>query len=206
MDIDLSAVGVSQASSPTSSFVVGRYVNPFNKVSTKSNLNMSSTKTGLNNYKPVRFSDIAGSAFFTKPRSAVSKAKEEVDLVSDQNASNSTQLMEEIFKELLFGTTIGNSYMTLALQNETDESDLDLSGPELMTTAAMDITTRSQLPIDITTRSQRSFTEDYTLPQPTVYSSEPQLDHTTSTAEGTDPFYEGTLIPNTTLLVTITSG
>jgi len=115
-------------------------------------------------------------------------------------------LMEEIFKELLLDTTISDSYVTFALQNETDESDLDLSGPELMTTAAMDITTRSQLPIDITTRSQRSFTEDYTLPQPTVYSSEPPLDHTTSTAEFTDPFYEGKLIANTTLLVAITSG
>lgn len=184
MDLDLSAVGVSQASSPTSSFVVGRYINPFNKVSTKSNLNMSSTKTGLNHYKPVRFSDIAGSAALTKPPSALSKAKEEVD---PQNASDSTQLMEEIFKELLYDTKIGNSSMTLALQNETDESELDLSGPEL---------------IDITTQSQLSFTEDYTLPHPTVYS---QLDQTTSTAEGTDPFYEGTLIPNTTLLVTMTS-
>ncbi|XP_077083256.1 uncharacterized protein LOC143736443 [Siphateles boraxobius] len=191
-DLDLTAIGVSQASSPTSSFVVGRYVNTFNKVSAKSNLK-SSTKTGLNNYKPVRFSDIAGSAFFTKLHSAVSKAKEEGDLVSDLNASNSTQLMEEIFKELLFDTTIGNSSMTLALQNETDESELDLSGLELMTTAAMDITTQSKLPLDITTQSQLpidittgpqlSFTEDYTLPQPTVYSSEPPLDHTPSTAE-----------------------
>ncbi|XDV18936.1 hypothetical protein PO909_024527 [Leuciscus waleckii] len=192
MDLDLSAVGVSQALSPTSSFVVGRYGNPFNKVSTKSNLNMSSKKTGHNHYKAVRFSDIAGSAALTKPPSAVSKAEEEVDPVSDQNASNS--LMEEIFKELLYDTKIGNSSMTLALQNEADESELDLSGPELLTTAAIDITTQSQL----------SFTEDYILPQPTVYSSEPQLDHTTSTAEGTDPFYEGTLIPSTSL-VTISS-
>lgn len=194
-DIDLSAVGVSQASSPTSSFVVGRYVNTFNKFSTKPNLNMSSTRTGLNNYKPVRFSDIAGSASFTKQRSADSKAKEEVDLGRVQNSSSSTPLMEESFKELLFDTTIGNSSMTPALQNETDESTVDLSGPDLITTAATDLTTESQL----------SFTEEYTLPQPTVYSTEPQLDPTTPTAEGIDPFYEGTLIPNTTLLVTITS-
>lgn len=187
-DIDLSAVGVSQASRPTSSFVVGRYVNTFNKVSNKSNLNMSSTKTGLNYYKPVRFSDIAGSASFTKPRSAASMAKEEV-YIGVHNSSTSTTLMEESFKELLFNTTIGSSSMTSALQNETDESTVDLSGPEIMPTAAIP-----------TTESRQSFTEEYTLPQPTVYSSEPQLDHTTPTAEGG----EETFIP--TLLVTITLG
>lgn len=185
-DIDLSAVGVSQASRPTSSFVLGRYVN---KVSTKSNLNVSSTKTGLNYYKPVRFSDIAGSASFTKLRSADSRVKGEKYLGA-QNGSTSTPRMEEGFKELLFDTTIGSSSMTSALQNETDESTVDLSGPELMPTAA----------IDTTTESQQSFTEEYTLPQPTVYSSEPQLDHTTPTAED----IEGTFIP--TLLVTVPLG
>ncbi|ROL45574.1 hypothetical protein DPX16_17690 [Anabarilius grahami] len=168
-DIDLSAVGVSQASRPTSSFVVGRYVNTFKNVSTKSNLNMSSTKTGLNYYKPVRFSDIAGSASFTKPSSADSRAKGEV-YFSVQNGSTSTPRMEEGFKELFFDTTIGSSSMTLALQNETDESTVDLSRPELTPTAA----------IDTTTESQQSFTGEYTLPQPTVYSSEPQQDHTTA--------------------------
>ncbi|XP_048041758.1 uncharacterized protein LOC125265522 isoform X2 [Megalobrama amblycephala] len=140
VDIDLSAVGVSQASRPTSSFVVGR-------------------------------------------------AKGEKYL-SVQNGSTSTPRMEEGFKEPLFDTTIGSSSMTSALQNETDESTVDLSGPELTPTAA----------IDTTTESQQSFTEEYTLPQPTVYSSEPQLDHTTPTAEG----IEGTFIP--TLLVTVPLG
>ncbi|XP_016398611.1 uncharacterized protein LOC107731918 [Sinocyclocheilus rhinocerous] len=181
----------AQGSRPTSSFVVGRYINTFDKTSTKSNLNLSSTKTGLNNYKPVQFSDIAGSASFTN--AADTTAKKEVDPESEQNGSNSTSVMEESFKELLFDNS-----MISALQNETDESTMDLSVPELMPTAAIDFTTESQLP----------FTEEYTLPQPTVYSSESQLDLgnlTTSTAEGTYPLFEETLILNTTLLVKLTS-
>lgn len=178
-DINLSAVGVSQALRPTSSFVVGKYINTFDKTSTKSNLDMSSTKSGLNNYKPVRFSDIAGSASFTdvKPHSADTTAKEEVDLEHDQNGTNSTSVMEGSFKELVF----------------------DLRVPELMPTAAIHFNTQSQL----------SFTEELALPQPTVYSSESQPDpgnRTTPIAEDIDPFYEGTWIPNTTLLVKMTSG
>ncbi|XP_016325339.1 uncharacterized protein LOC107675490 [Sinocyclocheilus anshuiensis] len=181
----------AQGSRPTSSFVVGRYINTFDKTSTKSNLNLSSTKTGLNDYKPVQFSDIAGSASFTN--AADTTAKKEVDPESKQNSSNSTSVMEESFKELLFDNS-----MISALQNETDESTVDLSFPDIMPTAAIDFTTESQLP----------FPEEYTLPQPTVYSSESQLDLgslTTPTAEGTDPLFEGTLILNTTLLVKLTS-
>ncbi|KAF4111398.1 uncharacterized protein LOC131543237 [Onychostoma macrolepis] len=189
-DINLSAVGVSQA---LSNFVIGTVY----KTSTKSNLNMSSTKSGLNNYKPVRFSDITGSASFTniKPHSADTTAKEEVDLESDQNRTNSTSVMEGSFKELVFGS----SSMISALQNEMDKSAVDLRVPELMPTAAIDFTTQSKL----------SFTEEHTQPQPTVYSSESQPDpgnHTTATAEDIDPFYEGMLIPNTTLLVKRTAG
>ncbi|XP_016141144.1 uncharacterized protein [Sinocyclocheilus grahami] len=180
----------AQGSRPTSSFVVGRYINTFDKTSTKSNLNFSA-KTGLNNYKPVQFSDIAGSASFTN--AADTTAKKEVDPESEQNGSNSTSVMEESFKELLFDNSIIS-----ALQNETDESTVDLSFPEIMPTAAIDFPTESQLP----------FTVEYTLPQPTVYSSESQLDLgnlTTPTAESTDPLFEGTLILNTTLLVKLTS-
>lgn len=192
-NIDLSAIGVSQASRPTSSFVVVKYINTSDKASTKTN----STKTGLNNYKPVLFSDIAGSAAFTnmKPLYADTTANKEVDLRSDQNGSNSTPVIEESFKRVF----LDSSFMTSGLQNETDESALDLSVLELMPTAA----------IDFTTESQMSFIEEHTRPQPTVYSSESQLDpwdHTTPTAEDIDPFYEETLIPNATLLVKITSG
>lgn len=42
--IDLRAVGVSQASRPTSNFVVGRYIDAFDKTSTKSNLNIFQQK------------------------------------------------------------------------------------------------------------------------------------------------------------------
>ncbi|XP_042582979.1 uncharacterized protein LOC122137924 isoform X2 [Cyprinus carpio] len=155
-DINLSAVSVSQALRPT----------------TKPNLNMSMTKSGLNNYKPVQISYIAGSTSFTdvKPHSANTKAKEEVDLESDQNSSNSTSVMEESFKELV----LDSSSMISALQNEMDESAMDLRVPELMPTAAYE----SQL--------------------------EPG-NHTTPTAEDIDPFYEGTLIPNTTLQDEMTS-
>ncbi|XP_042615613.1 uncharacterized protein LOC122145589 [Cyprinus carpio] len=179
----------AQGSRPTSSFVVGRYIKTFDKTSTKSNLNMPSTKTGLHNYKPVQFSDIAGSASFNN--AADTTAKKKVDPESDQYRSNSTSVMEESFKELLFNT----SSMISASQNETDESTVDLTVLELMPTAATDFTTESQLP----------FTEEYTLPQPTVYSSWDLGNLTTPTAEGTDPLFEGTLIPNTTLLVKLTS-
>ncbi len=193
-DISLSAVGVSQALRPTSSFVVGKYINTFDKTSTKSNLNMSSTKSGLNNYKPVWFADIAGSASFTdvKPHSADSTTKEEVD----QNGTNSTSGMERSFKELV----IDSFSMISALQNEMDESAVDSRVPELMPTAAIDFTTQSKL----------SFTEGHARPQPTVYSSEFQPvpeNHTTPiAAEDIDPLYEGTVIPSTTLLVKMTSG
>ncbi|KAK2913526.1 hypothetical protein Q8A67_001925 [Cirrhinus molitorella] len=191
-DIDLNAVGVSQASRPTSSFVVAKYINTSDKA--KSNLIMSSTKTVLNNYKPVRFSDVAGSASFTnvKPRSADTTAKE--NLTSDQNGSNSTPVMEESFKRGI----LNSSFMISGLQNEIDESAVDSSVPELMPTPA----------IDFTTESQMTFTEEYTQPQPTVYSFQSQLDpgDHTPTEEGIYQFYEVTLIPNNTLLIKMTSG
>ncbi|XP_057183924.1 uncharacterized protein LOC130550464 [Triplophysa rosa] len=58
MDIDLSAVGVSQTLRPTSSFVVGKFVKALEKASTKENLNASQTN-GLQNFKPVQFAEIA---------------------------------------------------------------------------------------------------------------------------------------------------
>ncbi|XP_059363732.1 uncharacterized protein LOC132102981 [Carassius carassius] len=168
-----------QGSRPTSSFVVGRYINRFDKTSAKSNINMSSTKTGLNAYKPVQFSDIAGSASFTN--AAGNTAKKEVDPESKQYHSNSTSVMEES--------------MISPLQNKTDDHTVDLSVPELMPTAAIVFTQESQLP----------FTEEYTPRQPTVYSSWDLGNLTSPTAEGTIPLSEGTLKPNTTLLVKLTS-
>ncbi|XP_043099225.1 uncharacterized protein LOC122348040 [Puntigrus tetrazona] len=196
-DINLSAVGVSQALRPTSSFVVGKYINKFDRTPTKSNLNTYSTKSGLNDYKSLQFSDIVGSASFTDVKfySESTTASEEVDLESDQNATNS---MEESFKELFFD----NSSMISALQNEMNESAVDIRVPEFMPATAIDFTTLS---------SQLSslLTKEPTQPQPTVRSSESQPDpgnHSPSTPEGTIIIHETTLIPNTTLQDKMTSG
>lgn len=197
MDIDLSAVGVSQTLRPTSSFVVGKYVSVLEKNITKSNLNASQAN-GLHNFQPVRFADIAGSASFSsiKPSSSVVESK--AAFRSILNISTSTPGMDESFTELPFAMTIDNFPMSTDLPENIEidlQSTVTTSIPGFMPTA-------------VTTEPQSSFTEVSAAPQTTVYSSELEPDpgnQTTPTAESIIPFYEEVLIPNTTMLVTMTS-
>nr|XP_055053723.1 uncharacterized protein LOC129438829 isoform X2 [Misgurnus anguillicaudatus] len=176
MDIDLSAVGVSQTSRPTSSFVVGKS-------------SVSKTK-GLHNYKPVRFADVAGTASFSgmKP-SSVDPIK-----VALKNISSLTPGLEE-------------SLTDLSLAKETDNftafSDMgNIFGSAYRSTASVSVP--GLVPTAVTTEPQSSFTA----PQTTAYSFEPEPNpgnETTPTADGIIPFDEDILIPNTTMLVTMTS-
>lgn len=168
-NVDFSGVDMYQSSSPTSSFVIGQLINTFDNVSTKTNLKASSTKTALNYFKPVRFSDVAGSASFTnaKLRSAAATAKEIVDVTTVSNHSDST-VMREI---------IGSSPVIPTLQTQDDvQSLVNLSVSEFLPTAEKDISAESQI----------SFTEEYSPPQTTVFFTKPQLDHSILTKVDTE--------------------
>lgn len=180
MDIDLSAVGVSQTSRPTSSFVVGK--------------SRASKIKGLQNYKPIRFADVAGTASFSgMKQSSVDPIK-----VALKNISSSTPRMEESLKDL-------------SLAKETDNftvfSDMgNLFGSAFRNTASVSVP--GLVPTAVTTEPQSSFTEVDTAPQSTANSFEPEPNpgnETTPTEDGIIPFDEDILIPNTTMLVTMTS-
>lgn len=189
MDIDLSAVGVSQTLRPTNSFVVGKYVSVSDKNPSTSNLN-AFRANGLQNFKPVRFADIAGSASFSSIKPSSSAVVSKTTFRSILNISTSTPAMDESFTDLPFSITKHNFPMITDLQ-ENIEIDL-----------------QSKATTAVTTEPQPSFTEVSEASQTTVYSSELEPDpvnQTTPTAENIIPSYEEALIPNTTMLVTMTS-
>lgn len=196
MDIDLSTVGVSQTLRPTSSFVVGKFVKALEKA--KSNFNASQTK-GLQNFKPVRFADIAGSASFSNIKASFSTVVSKAALRSIQNISTSTPGMDESFTELPFAMT-ADSFTVISDLQEDIENDSTVY-------STVSINNLGFMQTAVTTDPQLSFTEVSVAPQTTVFSSELEpdpLSQTTPTAESVIPFYEGILIPNTTMLVTMT--
>ncbi|KAA0723059.1 hypothetical protein E1301_Tti005177 [Triplophysa tibetana] len=196
MDIDLSAVGLSQTLTPTSSFVVEKF-KASEKASTKENLNASQTNV-LQNFKPVWFAEIASSASFSNIKQSFSAVVSKMAIRSFQNTSTSTPGMDESVTELPFAMT-ADSFTVISDLRENIENDIQ---------STVSISNPGFVPTTVTADPKLTFTEGTAAPQTTVYSSELETDmgnQTTPTAESIIPFYEGILIPNTTMLVTMTS-